>query len=168
MFLLQSQEIGIFLRIERFDTPSSHVGGEFGQGVDGVDAHHLVVDIPLKTVQAAECRRFWAVAGQPTKLHGRAVQFPLHNLHFHFNGVVGVNERLLPHPLRLAGRSKQFLIVQVLDLDVRVVNAVLAKQKGQLGVRCVNRIVGEKHLIGPASNEQRVVVHHGQLGPSPI
>ena len=136
--------------------------------MDGVDAHHLVVDIALETIQASECRWFRSVACQTSKRHGRTVQRPFHDLHLDLNHVVAVDERLLPHSFELAGGPEQLAAVEVLDLDVRVINAVLAQKHGHARVRCVQGVVREQHLVGPTPNEQAVVVHESDLSPLAI
>ena len=109
--------------------------------MNGVDAHHLVVDVALKTIQTPESRRLRPVACQTTERHSRAVQLPLHGLHLHLHHVVGVDERLLPHPFKLPCGTEGLTAVEVFDLDVWMVNAVLAQKHGHSGMRRIQRIV---------------------------
>ena len=80
------------------DSPTArHVPCQFNQRVNGVDAHHLVVDIGLKTIQTPR-RRFRSVARQAPEFDGGTVQFS--GLHLHLNGMVRVDEQLLADTFR--------------------------------------------------------------------
>ena len=136
--------------------------------MNGINAHHLVIDVALEAIQTPECRRLRPVTCQTSKGHRGTVQLPFHSLHFHLDHVVAVDERLLPHAFQLTRGPEQLTAVVVFDLDVRVINAVLAQKHGHARVRRIQRIVREQYLVGPTPNEQSVVVHEGDLGPLAI
>ena len=156
LLCLEPQEICILCGVERVDPSPVGVTRELCQGMDGVDAHHLVVHILLEAIQTPECAGLCATTGKPTKLHHRPVKSPLHRLHFHFNAVVAVQERLHAHPFHLARGPEQALVVQIPNRDVLVGQTVFTQPHHQRRMHSVQTIFRKQHFLRAANHQHAV------------
>ena len=160
LLLLQPQEIGVLVRGKRSQFCARHEPRQFSQRMNGVDAHHLVVHVALKTIQAPKSSWFRTVACQSSERDSRAIQRPFNRFDLHFHRVIGVHKWLLTDPFQLTRGPEGFEVVEVPDFDVGMVYAVFPQQNGHSCVRGVQGLIRKQHLVGQATDEQRVVVEH--------
>ena len=165
---LEPQEIGILRCIKRIDPASVGVPRELCQGMNGVDAHHLVVHILLETIQTPERARLGATSGKPTEFHHGSVEPPFHGLGFHFNAMVAVHKRLHAHSLNLARGTKQALLVQVPNRNVFVRQAVLTQPHHQRRVHGVQPIFRKQHFLRAADHQHAVGLVERDFGRQAI